>query len=179
MLTNLRAALKTIPFVIAYFLSPSGEGLKVLIKTDITDIQSYKNCYIQLERWFDAHYNLKAAPNCHPLSQPCLFSYDPELYFNPNPTDFHYEFDSTIEMELRKPANNQSHTEKISYNPSYEQFMNKLNIAKNCLSDEEIIEILNYRFHASPIYYEEGHREKSIGIQAMTHNRTGISLDKA
>lgn len=179
-LNRLRDLLKDVPFVLAYFLSPSGEGLKVLIKTDLSEVNTtlYRNCYIQLEKWFMSNYELEADPKCRPMSQSCKLSYDPDLYFNPTPADFHFEFDEELEKELTKREH--SGVVKVqTYSPKYNAFINKLNVLSHGLNDEDILEILYYRFHATPEYYQVGNRERSIGIQAHTLNQAGIPFQKA
>lgn len=187
-LESLRLVLRNIPFVLAYFLSPSGEGLKVLVKTDMYDVAHYKNCYRQLMIWFQKNYELAPDSKCIPLSHTCFMSYDPDLYFNPNAQDFHFEYDPSLEKEENKNVNLANPIKVSSVLTPYQQFMNKFNIIRNGMSDEDIFKILDISFHTNPAdymdgtandYYKEGNRERSIAIQATTLLEAGIPKQKA
>lgn len=63
-LTKLRSCLMSEPWVMAIFLSPSGDGLKVIVKTDNFNIDNYKNCYRQLEKMFEDQYGIQPDNKC-------------------------------------------------------------------------------------------------------------------
>ena len=65
-------------FVYSVFISPSGLGLKVLIKIP-TDIQNHKNYFNSLQTYFNSDHFDIATKN---ISRVCYESYDPQLYIN-------------------------------------------------------------------------------------------------
>lgn len=175
-LSALRTALINEPWVMAVFRSPSGDGLKVIVKTDNYDPTIYKNCYCQLEDLFLKRYGIKPDNNCEPLSQGCFASYDPDIYVNYNAEDLHLQYDPVYDKEknITKP--------NVSANTYQQQAISMtdrfLGMLGNGLSDEDIIEIADKRFARFPNRYTDGYRTKSIFVQASTLCKAGIQIDK-
>jgi hypothetical protein len=67
-------------YVFSVFISPSGNGLKVLIKVP-ADIENHVNYFNSLEKYFNSPYFDKTSKN---LSRVCYESYDPLIHFNEN-----------------------------------------------------------------------------------------------
>jgi len=74
------------PFVNACFISPSGNGLKVVIK--IKDGDRHKETFADLAFYFNQSYNLsdqeKVDPSGSDVSRACFISHDPAVYYNPD-----------------------------------------------------------------------------------------------
>jgi hypothetical protein len=66
--------------VFSVFISPSGNGLKVLIKIP-KDIDNHKNYFNSLEKHFSSVY---FDTTCKNISRVCYESYDPLIYINEN-----------------------------------------------------------------------------------------------
>ena len=66
-------------FVYSVFVSPSGNGLKVLVKIP-ADADNHVNYFNSLEKHFNSAYFDKTSKN---LSRVCYESYDPLIYVNP------------------------------------------------------------------------------------------------
>jgi len=66
-------------FVYSVFVSPSGNGLKVLVKVP-ADADNHVNYFNSLEKHFNSPYFDKTSKN---LSRVCYESYDPLIYVNP------------------------------------------------------------------------------------------------
>ena len=67
-------------FVYSVFISPSGKGLKVLVKIP-QDIDNHVNYFNSLEIYFNnPHFDT----TCKNLSRVCYESYDPLIYVNEN-----------------------------------------------------------------------------------------------
>lgn len=65
-------------YVYAVFISPSGNGLKVLVKIPpITE--NHKNYFLSLQKHFDSDYFDKSCKN---VSRVCYESYDPLIHIN-------------------------------------------------------------------------------------------------
>lgn len=83
----LKKKCKSLNYVYAAFVTPSGKGLKVIIKTNAT-----KENYREFEQKIaDAFYTDSGAirdKHCKDISRIQFVSYDPELYLNENSTTF-------------------------------------------------------------------------------------------
>ena len=67
-------------YVYAVFVSPSGNGLKVIIKIP-QDVENHVNYFNSLEKYFNSQYFDKAVKN---VSRVCYESYDPLIHINEN-----------------------------------------------------------------------------------------------
>ena len=66
------------------FTSPSGNGLKVLVKIP-KDISNHKNYFLSLEKYYDCKEFDVA---CKDISRVCYESYDPDIYVNEDSVEF-------------------------------------------------------------------------------------------
>lgn len=67
-------------YVFSVFISPSGNGLKVLVKIP-ADAENHTNYFNSLEKYFNSPYFDKTSKN---ISRVCYESYDPLLHINDN-----------------------------------------------------------------------------------------------
>jgi len=67
-------------YVFSVFISPSGNGLKVLVKIP-ADAENHINYFNSLDKYFDSPFFDKATKN---LSRVCYESYDPLIHINEN-----------------------------------------------------------------------------------------------
>ena len=84
-------------YVYSVFISPSGNGLKVLVKIP-HDANSHINYFNSLEKYFDSPYFDTTSKN---ISRVCYESYDPLLHINPNSSIWD-TIDETIYTEVSK-----------------------------------------------------------------------------
>jgi hypothetical protein len=75
-----QALLSTDNFVRACWISPSGDGLKVLVK--ITNPERHRDHFRALQTYFDKTYGLEVDPSGINESRACFESYDPNLTYN-------------------------------------------------------------------------------------------------
>lgn len=176
-LSMLRTSLMREPWALSMFRSPSGDGLKVIVKTDNMDMAHYKNCYRQLEALFKERYGIKPDNKCEAISQGCFASYDPDIYVNPGVHNLHLEYNPAFDIIPTATPDVAAHTSTAPKPMSQvELFLAQLS---NGLSDEEIIEIANKRFARYPNNYMDGYRTKAIFVQAATLCKVGIPKEKA
>lgn len=176
-LSTLCTSLMCEPWVLSMFRSPSGDGLKVIVKTDNMDMAHYKNCYRQLEALFEERYGIKPDNKCEAISQGCFASYDPDVYVNPGVQDLHLEYDPAFDISSTITQQCVAHTSAAPKPMSQvEVFLGQLG---NGLSDEEIIEIADKRFARYSNNYIDGYRTKAIFVQAATLCKAGIPKEKA
>lgn len=78
-LNKVKKQLKNDRFVLAAFLSPSGNGLKAIVKINGS---KHLETFIALETYFKANYSLIIDKACKDVCRPFFVSYDPEIYIN-------------------------------------------------------------------------------------------------
>jgi len=92
-LKDLRKNIDTDPYTMASFISPSGDGLKVLVKIPKVDNDKhYKEFYIELQNYYNQYHETDKATK--DISRATYLSYDPNLYLNVDSemfTDRHVE----------------------------------------------------------------------------------------
>jgi hypothetical protein len=139
-------------YVFAVFISPSGNGLKVLVKIP-EDPDNHVNYFNSLEKYFNSPYFDKTSKN---LSRVCYESYDPLIHVNVNSSIW-----DTIEE-----------TEYVEVNKFRD-------IATIPITDEnKIVEILVKWWHKKyPM--QEGQRNHNAYILAMAFNDFGINKSLA
>jgi hypothetical protein len=76
----LRVQLQTDPHIVALFISPSGDGIKVLIPIQGSQ---HKESFLALETYFKDTYKLQVDKSGKDVSRACFVSYDDNLYYNP------------------------------------------------------------------------------------------------
>jgi hypothetical protein len=79
-----RHQLYQLPFVYSVFLSPSGEGLKALIRIPkVGNDSEYKSYFLGISQHIEG-----IDPSGKDISRACFFSYDPDIYVNTSATNF-------------------------------------------------------------------------------------------
>ena len=77
-----RTALLDDPYTYVLFRSPSGNGIKMLVKINPSDM-THKSQFLALEKYYLEEYNLEMDKGTKDVSRAMLLSYDPHLYCNP------------------------------------------------------------------------------------------------
>lgn len=81
-LKYLIAELKKSKFILAFWLSPSGNGLKALVRIPLVKSKAeYKQYYLAILKEFE---RFNPDPSTKDMNRLCFQSYDPNLYFNKN-----------------------------------------------------------------------------------------------
>ncbi len=122
---TLRDALQAEPCAFAAWLSPSGNGLKVLIIIP-ADISRHAESFAAVERLFLERWQVKIDAMCKDVSRLCFVSHDPDLWTNPDAVEIELEEQSlqettdspthnqTILLHLNSESESESKTESIS-----------------------------------------------------------------
>lgn len=150
----LRNRLVITPCVLSVFVTPSGRGLKALVWHDNTDPNKHGDLYEQLlTKFYVANRN---DTSCKNLARRNYLSYDPHIWTNPKPVQFHY-------IPSIKPKVNSlsTHTGKS-------------------VSGQSIISIMNSVWKKNnPEYWEEGNRATSIFKLACLMCKWGVDQNLA
>lgn len=67
------------------FKSPSGDGLKWIIKVDLEQA-THQEYYTAVSNYLEQQYNIKVDASGKDISRACFLCYDPEAYINPRHT---------------------------------------------------------------------------------------------
>jgi ribonuclease BN (tRNA processing enzyme) len=85
--TDLKSRAINLPYVYAAFITPSGKGLKVLVKTDAT-YETYKAKEMEVADAFFHDAGHLRDNHCKDIARIQFVSYDPEVYINENSSTF-------------------------------------------------------------------------------------------
>lgn len=135
-------------YVFSVFISPSGNGLKVLVKIP-ADADNHTNYFNSLEKHFNSPYFDKTSKN---LSRVCYESYDPLLFVNEN-----------------------SSVWDIIEEPEYTEVSRARDKATIPITDEnKIVEIL-VKWWEKKYPMNEGQRNQNTYVLAMAFNDFGVN----
>ena len=139
-------------FVYSVFISPSGNGLKVLVKIP-TEIINHKNYFNALNNHFDSPYFDKTCSN---ISRVCYESYDPLIFINENSSIW----ETIDEIE-------------------YTEVLSNRDAPTLPITDEnKIVEIL-VKWWVKKYPMVEGQRNQNVYVLAMAFNDYGINKSLA
>jgi SOS response regulatory protein OraA/RecX len=139
-------------YVFSVFISPSGNGLKVLIKIP-ADAENHTSYFNSLERYFNSPYFDKTSKN---ISRVCYESYDPLIAVNENSSIW-----------------------DIIEDPEYTEVSKTRDKATIPITDEnKIVEIL-VKWWEKKYPMSEGQRNQNTYVLAMAFNDFGINKSLA
>lgn len=140
-------------FVYAAFISPSGNGLKLFVKTDSAK-ENHKETFLKLQRYFEELLEVEIDKSGKDITRLCFISFDPELFVNENATIFSTSETSTSQVAERSRSttkNQQPSTD--NHNVQYE----------HCV-----------RFTEKKEQFTEGNRNNFVFQLANNLNRKGV-----
>ena len=87
-LAALKALLVKDQHVLAVFISPSGNGLKVLLRIP-PDSARHKDAFLAAHKYFQWNYSVEIDQACKDLVRLCFLSHDPDIHINPAAVPLH------------------------------------------------------------------------------------------
>lgn len=151
--------LKKDKHVLSYFISPSGEGLKVLVRVS-SDKEHHYDAFKCLELYFQTFYGITIDPSGKDPCRLCFVSYDPELYYNGSAQPFPVEISDEARTRVYADRSTAYGTFSVT-DDDREKF-------KVCREWAQFYKP-----------YEEGNRNNHIHKLACDLNRCGVSKDNA
>jgi len=139
-------------YVFSVFISPSGNGLKVLVKIP-PDVDNHSNYFNSLEKHFNSPYFDKTSKN---ISRVCYESYDPLIHVNQN-----------------------SSVWDVIEEPEYAEVSRIRDQATIPISDENKIVDILVKWWQKKYPMQEGQRNHNTYILAMAFNDFGINKSLA
>lgn len=140
------------PYVYAAFVSPSGNGLKVLVRVP-ADPDNHVNYFNALQKHFDSPHFDKTCKN---LSRVCYESFDPVLYINENASMW----------------------DKID-EPEYRELVSRRDPPTIPITDENKIVDILIKWWTKKYPMVEGQRNQNTFVLAMALNDYGINKSLA
>ncbi|MFT5723046.1 MAG: hypothetical protein ACI9JN_000151 [Bacteroidia bacterium] len=88
--------IREIPETYAFFISPSGNGIKLFVRVE-SDKNRHHIIYPIVLKFYEQKLGVKIDPSCSDIARLCFFSYDPDAYLNKNSNIFK---EPTINIKL-------------------------------------------------------------------------------
>ncbi|RDI56289.1 VapE domain-containing protein [Flavobacterium glaciei] len=145
-------------FTMASFVSPSGNGLKILVKID-TPKAEHKETFLKVQAYYENLLKLEIDKSGKDLTRLCFYSADENLYLNENATVF--------ATNPNKPC----HAELVSASPPPTATVTATNsdaIYNHCVN-----------FTEKKVQFVNGSRNVFVHQLACNLNRKGVSLQEA
>ncbi|WP_396193246.1 VapE domain-containing protein [Flavobacterium sp.] len=145
-------------FTYACFISPSGNGLKILVKVSSTKAE-HKESFLAIQDHYEKLLNLEIDKSGKDITRLCFYSWDENLFINENASTFVTLSAVEVPVEETKPLE--------SKNPKPETLNSEL-IYEHCI-----------KFTEKKVQFVNGSRNVFVHQLACNLNRKGISLQEA
>ncbi|WP_035671747.1 VapE domain-containing protein [Flavobacterium sp. 83] len=145
-------------FTFASFISPSGNGLKILVKIN-SDKANHKEAFLLVQAHYEAILKLEIDKSGKDLTRLCFYSYDENLYYNENAKIF-----SATEQEKEPKANIEREFKRTE--PTI--VINTDAIYNHCVN-----------FTEKKVQFVNGSRNVFVHQLACNLNRKGVALQEA
>lgn len=145
-------------YTYASFISPSGNGLKILVKVNTTKVD-HKETFLAIQKHYETLLNHEIDKSGKDITRLCFYSFDDNLYHN--------EAAKVFVSEAMQP----SHTEPVEVRPTDNQ--------QPTTENSEAIYNHCVRFTEKKVQYATGSRNVFVHQLACNLNRKGISLNEA
>lgn len=176
-MTQVREMLIRNPLTHYLFISPSGNGYKVLVKHDNVRPEFHWNLYAQLLQVFgNIPYTDKGV---HDLSRATFLSYDGEGYFNPLSEYFHFEYAPNITQQTKI---NKSITTigKQGVSPMTQNMVIMNSLFQATWKDKALMDYIDkYSWSKHPEDYMIGNRNNSLIKKATILCLCGVHYEAA
>jgi len=145
-------------YTFASFISPSGNGLKILVKVN-SDKDLHKEAFLKVQAYYETLLNLQIDKSGKDITRLCFYSYDAELYLNEAATVF------VIANEMK-----QSQEETPTTTTT---------IAIQPVNDFEVVYQHCIKFTEKKVQYTSGSRNTFVHQLACNLNRKAVPLQVA
>lgn len=100
-LLEIKTVLSADKFVLSFWESPSGRGLKCLIKIDSSP-EKHKTVFNSLKKYFFENYNIELDVSGKDIARLCFSSWDENIYYNTNAEIYTDFLEDEIEKSSKK-----------------------------------------------------------------------------
>jgi hypothetical protein len=145
-------------FTYACFISPSGNGLKILVKVRSTKAE-HKETFLAIQDHYEKLLNLEIDKSGKDITRLCFYSWDENLFINENASTF------VIPSAVEEPLSLESKPKTDNPQPTTD---NSEAIYNHCI-----------KFTEKKVQFVNGSRNVFVHQLACNLNRKGISLQEA
>jgi hypothetical protein len=145
-------------FTYACFISPSGNGLKILVKVSSTKAE-HKETFLAIQDHYEKLLNLEIDKSGKDITRLCFYSWDENLFINENASTF------VIPSAVEEPLSLESKPKTDNPQPTTD---NSEAIYNHCI-----------KFTEKKVQFVNGSRNVFVHQLACNLNRKGISLQEA
>jgi hypothetical protein len=145
-------------FTYASFISPSGNGLKILVQVN-SEKASHKDAFLAVQAYYEKLMNLSIDKSGKDITRLCFFSFDAELYLNANAKTFVIHHASEVPqttIEIKPIQNSQSNIQNFDV------------LYQHCI-----------KFTEKKVQYVNGSRNVFVHQLACNLNRKAVPLSVA
>lgn len=156
-------------YTYASFISPSGNGLKILVKVNTTK-EDHKETFLAIQKHYETLLNHEIDKSGKDITRLCFYSFDDNLYQNEAAKTF--VTSSEVEIHLNNNNSNEScHAELVS--------ASQLPTETATATNSEAVYNHCIRFTEKKVQFATGSRNVFVHQLACNLNRKGISLNEA
>ena len=156
-------------FTYASFISPSGNGLKILVKVNTTK-EDHKETFLAIQKHYETLLNHEIDKSGKDITRLCFYSFDDNLYHNESAKTFVSEAMQTSQAEPVEAS--------TTLNLKLDTSFLESELAKQTSNSEAIYNHC-VRFTEKKVQYATGSRNVFVHQLACNLNRKGISLNEA
>lgn len=149
------------PYTFAAFISPSGNGLKIIVPVNST-AEHHKLAFQQVCDYYEQALQLVVDPSGKDVSRLCFMSYDLDCYRNINAEPFKVNIEQEPEPKKKQEPPKGEQTEPKAEQPSNEE-QDWLEVFGKCVD-----------FTDRKSSYSDGNRNNYVHLLACNCNRAGI-----
>jgi len=166
---QLKHQAESIEYTYSCFISPSGKGMKILVKANSTH-QYHQLAFNQVKDHYEKELHIEIDKSGKDISRLCFFSYDPDLYLNKEAKIFSPplgEPEGVFSPSTMEPQT--AHREALpTKEDNQTDTPNHIEVFQQCI-----------QFTEKKESFKEGNRNNFIYLLANNCNRKGIPYDKA
>jgi hypothetical protein len=148
------------PYTYSSFVSPSGNGLKILVRVD-TDLEHHATAYNQVAEYYEQALEIDLDRSGKDVSRLCFYSYDPQLFLNTESLIFNVNKEYVLNVE-----------------PIIETKEALTSVTKEIISEDALFQNA-VDFTNKKSTYSSGNRNNFIHLLACNCNRLGIKVTEA
>lgn len=159
------------PYTYSCFTSPSGTGLKILVRTN-NSVAKHREAFLQVQDYYQSKLGISIDPSGKDVTRLCFFSWDTELYLNNESETFNIAVNMDTKNDTEKLIE-QINSKRIDITGSYDEWL-KIGFA---IESEFGISGREY-YHAISKYNPDYNTETCNDQynKCLKNNNTGISI---
>lgn len=178
--THIKECLRNWAQTLFLFTSPSGDGLKLVIRHSLEDPAMHWNLYGHITKQFKEEFGCEWIDTCtKDIQRSTYLCYDPGCFYNPDAEIYPYEYDAEIVQQ--KTISNVSQAKKEVHESPMTPEMQTMNDAFQVeWKDKSLINYIDkHQWSAFPEDYQEGNRNNSLMKKAGQLYRCGVEFECA